>query len=58
MYPPGFNSPTRFEAEIHDCEVWGRFPPTSKARSIACTVTSSIARHSMSARRNGMLTKG
>jgi carotenoid cleavage dioxygenase-like enzyme len=26
MYPPGFNSPTRFEAEIYDCEVWGEIP--------------------------------
>jgi len=26
MFPPGFNSPTRFEADIYDCEVWGEIP--------------------------------
>jgi carotenoid cleavage dioxygenase-like enzyme len=26
MFPPGFNSPTRFEADIYDCEVWGDIP--------------------------------
>ena len=26
MFPPGFNSPTRFEANIYDCEVWGEIP--------------------------------
>lgn len=26
MFPRGFNSPTRFEAEIYDCEVWGEIP--------------------------------
>jgi carotenoid cleavage dioxygenase-like enzyme len=26
LFPPGFNSPTRFEAEIYDCEVWGEIP--------------------------------
>ena len=23
MFAPGFNSPTRFEADVYDCEVWG-----------------------------------
>ena len=22
----GFNSPTRFEADVYDCEVWGQIP--------------------------------
>ena len=22
----GFNSPTRFEADVYDCEVWGEIP--------------------------------
>lgn len=22
MFAPGFNSPTRFEADVYDCEVW------------------------------------
>jgi carotenoid cleavage dioxygenase len=26
MFQPGFNSPTRFEADIYDCEVWGEIP--------------------------------
>ncbi|MEP7247002.1 MAG: carotenoid oxygenase family protein [Gammaproteobacteria bacterium] len=26
MFPPGFNSPTRFEADVYDCEVWGEIP--------------------------------
>lgn len=27
MFPStGFNAPTRFEADIYDCEVWGRIP--------------------------------
>ncbi|WP_428103103.1 carotenoid oxygenase family protein [Candidatus Rariloculus sp.] len=26
LFPRGFNSPTRFEADIHDCEVWGEIP--------------------------------
>jgi Retinal pigment epithelial membrane protein/SnoaL-like domain len=27
MFPStGFNAPTRFEADIHDCEVWGKVP--------------------------------
>lgn len=26
MFPRGFNAPTRFEADIHDCEVWGQIP--------------------------------
>jgi len=26
MFPRGFNSPTRFEADIYDCEVWGTIP--------------------------------
>jgi hypothetical protein len=26
MFPPGFNSPTRFEADVYDCEVWGDIP--------------------------------
>jgi carotenoid cleavage dioxygenase-like enzyme len=26
MFAPGFNSPTRFEADIYDCEVWGQIP--------------------------------
>jgi carotenoid cleavage dioxygenase-like enzyme len=26
MFPPGFNSPTRFEADVYDCEVWGQIP--------------------------------
>ena len=26
MFQPGFNSPTRFEADIYDCEVWGEVP--------------------------------
>jgi carotenoid cleavage dioxygenase-like enzyme len=26
MFPPGFNAPTRFEADVHDCEVWGEIP--------------------------------
>ncbi len=28
MFPStGFNTPTRFEADIYDCEVWGKIPP-------------------------------
>jgi carotenoid cleavage dioxygenase len=26
MFPRGFNSPTRFESDIYDCEVWGEIP--------------------------------
>ncbi|HEX6998726.1 MAG TPA: carotenoid oxygenase family protein [Gammaproteobacteria bacterium] len=26
LFPPGFNRPTRFEADIYDCEVWGEIP--------------------------------
>src|SRR5262245_7127097 len=26
MFPPGFNSPTRFEGDVYDCEVWGEIP--------------------------------
>ena len=26
MFAPGFNSPTRFEADVYDCEVWGKIP--------------------------------
>ncbi len=26
LFPPGFNSPTRFEADVFDCEVWGKIP--------------------------------
>jgi len=26
MFQPGFNSPTRFEADVYDCEVWGQIP--------------------------------
>jgi carotenoid cleavage dioxygenase-like enzyme len=26
LFPPGFNSPTRFEADVYDCEVWGEIP--------------------------------
>ena len=26
MFPRGFNAPTRFEADIYDCEVWGEIP--------------------------------
>jgi len=26
MFPPGFNAPTRFEADVYDCEVWGKIP--------------------------------
>lgn len=26
MFPQGFNSPTRFEADVYDCEVWGKIP--------------------------------
>lgn len=26
LFPPGFNSPTRFEADVFDCEVWGTIP--------------------------------
>lgn len=26
MFPPGFNSPTRFEGDVYDCEVWGKVP--------------------------------
>ena len=26
MFPPGFNSPTRFEADVYDCEVEGEIP--------------------------------
>lgn len=26
MFPPGYNSPTRFEADVYDCEVWGEIP--------------------------------
>ena len=26
LFPRGFNSPTRFEADIYDCEVWGEIP--------------------------------
>ena len=27
MFPPGFSSPTRFEAAVYDCEVHGEIPP-------------------------------
>ena len=26
MFPGGFNSPTRFEADVYDCEVYGKIP--------------------------------
>jgi len=26
LFPPGFNRPTRFEADVFDCEVWGEIP--------------------------------
>jgi carotenoid cleavage dioxygenase len=26
LFPPGFNRPTRFEADVYDCEVWGKIP--------------------------------
>ena len=26
MFPAGFNSPTRFDADVYDCEVWGQIP--------------------------------
>ncbi|HUK02133.1 MAG TPA: carotenoid oxygenase family protein [Steroidobacteraceae bacterium] len=26
LFPPGFNSPTRFEGDVYDCEVWGKIP--------------------------------
>jgi hypothetical protein len=27
MFPStGFNTPTRFEADVYDCEVWGKIP--------------------------------
>jgi carotenoid cleavage dioxygenase len=26
MFPQGFNSPTRFEGDVYDCEVWGEIP--------------------------------
>ena len=26
LFPRGFNSPTRFEADVYDCEVWGEIP--------------------------------
>jgi isoeugenol monooxygenase len=26
MFPGGFNSPTRFEGDVYDCEVYGRIP--------------------------------
>jgi carotenoid cleavage dioxygenase-like enzyme len=26
LFPRGFNSPTRFDAEVYDCEVWGEIP--------------------------------
>ena len=26
LFPPGFNSPTRFEGDVYDCEVWGKVP--------------------------------
>jgi carotenoid cleavage dioxygenase len=26
MFPRGFNAPTRFEADVYDCEVWGEIP--------------------------------
>lgn len=26
LFPRGFNSPTRFEADVYDCEVWGAIP--------------------------------
>ena len=26
MFRAGFNSPTRFEADVYDCEVWGQIP--------------------------------
>ena len=26
LFPPGFNRPTRFEADVFDCEVWGTIP--------------------------------
>jgi len=27
----GFNSPTRFEADVYDCEVWGQIPSDIEA---------------------------
>ena len=26
MFPGGFNSPTRFDGTVYDCEVWGKIP--------------------------------
>ena len=26
LFPQGFNRPTRFEADVYDCEVWGKIP--------------------------------
>ena len=26
LFPEGFNNPTRFEADVYDCEVWGNIP--------------------------------
>jgi carotenoid cleavage dioxygenase-like enzyme len=26
LFPPGFNNPTRFDADVYDCEVWGQIP--------------------------------
>src|SRR5215467_7934160 len=26
LFPTGFNSPTRFEGDVYDCEVWGEIP--------------------------------
>jgi carotenoid cleavage dioxygenase-like enzyme len=26
LFPAGFNRPTRFEADVYDCEVWGEIP--------------------------------
>ncbi len=26
LFPAGFNSPTRFDADVYDCEVWGQIP--------------------------------
>lgn len=30
MFPQGFNAPTRFEADVYDCEVWGSIPSDLK----------------------------
>ncbi len=34
LFPPGFNNPTRFDADVYDCEVWGQIPTDIHVRSI------------------------